>query len=202
MGRRRGHRARRPGGCTLSTPCGTGPVAGPSGAPSSPTPRAWSTVASTGRLSWPSWRLHCRSQAAASPSGSVSTPWGGSQERRCTRSPPGGAGAVGGASSGSSREQWNEWAPRTRASAIEALTASQRRAQSWAWISSGSGCQDTGSPVSSSNRSPDCWATSSPDRYRSASALVRKARLRWRPLTDQRTIHGRLLRSPERFCTL
>ena len=126
----------------------------------------------------------------------------GRQPRRQVRGTrAGGGGAVGGTSSGRRRVTASIAEARVRGAHSFHCSPSQRRAQSWAWTWSGSGCQDRGSPVSESNRSPDCWATRSPDRYRSASAFVRKARLRWRPVTDQRTTHGRLLRSPERFCT-
>jgi hypothetical protein len=132
-------------------------VDGDSGAPSSRMPSAWSTVASTERFSWPSCRLHWSSQAATvSSPGPSCPPSGRSHELMCARSPSGFGGAVGGTSSGSNRLNASTADARVRGAHSGHCSPSHRRAQSCAWISSGSGCHDTGSPVSSSNRSPDC----------------------------------------------
>ena len=68
--------------------------------------------------------------------------------------------------------------------------ATHSRAHTWTCISLAAGAHDSGSPVRRSNRSPSCCATSSRDRSRSASALVRNDRLNDSPSTAQRTSHG------------
>ncbi len=171
-------------------------VVGARGWPSKPWPSLWSTRASSGLERSPIGTDHCFSQASASWSSLA--PSGGSDAMRWARRPGGGSDAAGLTRWTVKRDMDSSAETLVRGAHSGHCSASQARAHSCVRSASGAGCHDAGSPERPSKPEPDSAATIRPRRNRSASALVRKDRLCWRPLSDQRAIQGRLGRSPGR----